>query len=48
MFRLVKSGYGTLSEVRQMDARTVQQILHYESFLNNFERAYIELHRGDK
>ena len=45
--RLVKSGYGSLREVKEMTAREVMQALHYETFLENYESSYLELNRGD-
>jgi len=41
-FRLVKSGYGSLKEVQEMTARTVIQALNYESFLSDYEAAFME------
>ena len=43
--RLVKAGLGSLAEVREMDARTVIQALHYESFCDDYERAHWELNK---
>ena len=34
-----------MSEVKQMDARTVLQALSYEEFLSDYEQAYLELNR---
>jgi hypothetical protein len=45
-FRLVKAGYGSLKEVKEMTAREVLQALNYEVFLSDYERAYFELNRG--
>lgn len=45
MFRLVKAGYGSYSEVTELDAETVLQALHYEKFLNDYERAAVELNK---
>ncbi len=42
MLRLVKAGYGTLREVREMTAREVIQALNYEKFRSDYERAYME------
>lgn len=41
--RLVKAGYGTLKEVKEMNARTVLQILNFEKFNNDYESAYMEM-----
>lgn len=42
MLRLVKSGYGNLKEVKEMNAREVLQAIHYETFLANLESYSIE------
>lgn len=44
-FRLVKAGYGSLREVEEMDARRVLQALNYESFLADYEAAYVEMNK---
>ena len=44
--RLVKAGYGSLGEVKQMTAREVLQALNYEDFLADYESAYLELNNG--
>lgn len=43
--RLVKAGYGSIQEVRELDARTVLQALNYEKFSDDFERAFMELNK---
>lgn len=45
---LVKAGYGTLEEVRKMDARTVLQALNFEKFESDYSRAYIEMRRKEQ
>lgn len=42
-FRLVKAGYGPLSEVKKMTAREVLQALAYEHFVTDYENAYVEM-----
>jgi hypothetical protein len=42
---LVKAGLGSLTEVRELDARTVLQSLNYEKFWSDYEAAYLELNR---
>lgn len=44
---MVKSGYGSLNEVKEMDARVVLQALNYDKFCDDYERAYMEMHRED-
>jgi hypothetical protein len=46
--KLVKSGYGTLKEVRAMDTREVIQALHYEKFVSDYEAEYLELNKAEK
>ena len=41
-FKLVKAGYGSLEEVKKMNAEEVLQALYYESFLVDYEIAYRE------
>lgn len=43
--RLSKAGYGTLKEVRELDARTVLQALNYEKFCGDYEAAFVELNK---
>jgi hypothetical protein len=42
---LVKAGYGSLNEVRELDARTVLQALNFEKFTGDYEAAYLELNK---
>jgi hypothetical protein len=42
----VKAGYGTLREVEEMNARTVLQALYYESFISDYESAYMEMNKS--
>ena len=44
-FKLVKSGYGSLKEVKEFDARTVLQALNYEKFVSDYESAYMEVNK---
>ena len=44
-FRLVKLGFGTLEQVKQLDSREVLQALFYEKFLSDYEEAYLELNK---
>lgn len=46
--KLVKGGYGSLSEVKKMDAREVIQALAYENFLIDYENAIYDLNEVDK
>jgi hypothetical protein len=41
----VKEGFGSLAEVRQMDAREVLQAMNYVKFNSEFEDAYLEMSR---
>jgi len=41
-FKLVKCGYGSLSEVKEMNAEEVLQALFYESFCSDYQSAYLE------
>ena len=40
-------GYGNFKEVRELNARIVLQALSYESFMVDYERAYMELNKDD-
>lgn len=45
-FRLCKAGYAqSIREARELGTRTVIQALYYELFLNEYERAYLEINR---
>jgi hypothetical protein len=46
--KLVKSGYGTLGEVKEMSSREVVQALHYEKFIGDYEAEYLELNKAEK
>jgi hypothetical protein len=48
LLRLVKSGYGTLKEVKEMTAREVLQALAYEKFLSDYEEEYFNLNSAKK
>jgi hypothetical protein len=39
---LVKKGYGSLSEVKEMDTPELLKILEYESIMNDIESLAIE------
>jgi hypothetical protein len=41
----VKLGFGTLNEVKEMNAREVLQTLNYEKFLNDYEVAFCEVNK---
>jgi len=43
--RLVKLGYGSLKEVKELDARTVLQALYYEDFCDNYVKAFYEANK---
>jgi len=47
-FQLVKAGYGSLREVKEMDVREVIQALHFEKFNSDYQAAYFEVNREDK
>jgi hypothetical protein len=47
LFKLVKSGYGSLKELKEADVREVMQALHYEEFCGNYEAEYVALNRGE-
>lgn len=43
-FKLCKAGYASsVREAAELDVRTVLQALNYETFLADYERAYLEL-----
>lgn len=45
-FRLVKAGYASsLNEAKSLNVRETLQALHYETFLVDYEKAYIDLNR---
>jgi hypothetical protein len=46
--RLSKAGYGTVREILDMEADLVLSVVGYEDFLTKYEKAFIELNRGDK
>jgi len=41
----VKAGYGSLPEVKEMNAREVLQALNLEKFQSDYEGAYMELNK---
>ena len=40
-------GFGTLREVKEMNAREVLQALNYDSFLNDYEFAYVKMNSSE-
>lgn len=40
-FKLVKSGYGSFEEVKEMNVREVIQALYYESFLTDYQNSFV-------
>jgi hypothetical protein len=44
----VKSGYGTLAEVKKMNSREVTQAIHFEKFVSDYENSYIQINRSEK
>lgn len=43
--RLSKAGYGSVREIEGWDARRVLQALAYESYLDDYEQAWIDINR---
>ena len=41
----MEMGFGSYSEVVQLDARVVLQAMSYQQFKNDYEKAYLELNR---
>lgn len=41
----MKLGYGSLNQVKEMNAREVIQALNYDRFLSDYEGAYLEMHK---
>lgn len=46
-YKLSKTGYGSVNEIENWDARKVLQALHYESFCYDYETAYIEINKDE-
>jgi len=44
-FRLSKAGYGSINEIKKMEARVILQALHYEGFCADYDNALIELNK---
>ncbi len=44
-FRLAKAGYGSVAEVEQWGARKVLQALHHETFLVEYDLAFLEINK---
>ena len=45
LIKLVKAGYGSLKEVKEMTTREVLQALNYEKFIGEYESTTLELNR---
>ena len=43
--KLVKLGYGSYNEVKELNARVVLQALNYENFCGDYEMAFLELNK---
>jgi len=46
-FSLVKKGYGSLKEIKEMDTPELLKILEYESILGDIESLAYEENKGD-
>lgn len=44
-FRLSKAGYGSVNEIENWDVKKVLHALVYESFIDDYEHAYLELNK---
>lgn len=45
LFRLVKAGYGSYQQVKEMNTREVLQAICYEKYWSDYESTYMELNK---
>lgn len=43
--RLSKAGYGTVEQILQLDALQVMTLIHYETFVNEYEEEFVQLNK---
>lgn len=43
--RLAKEGYGTISEIMNLDVRTFINLIHYNNFINKYQNVLEELNK---
>lgn len=48
LIKLVKAGYGSLKEVKEMTTREVLQALNYEKFISEYESTTLQLNKERK
>lgn len=39
MFKLAKSGYGDIQTIKNLDGETFMNLIHYENYLLDYEKA---------
>ena len=46
--RLSRQGYGSISEVKNLDVGTFMNLIHYENYLDKYQGVFRELNKRDK
>ena len=44
-FRLAKNGYGTITEIMNLDADTFMNLIHYENYTHDYQKAVTDLNK---
>ena len=43
--KLAKMGYGSILEIKQLDSETFIDLVHYENYLSEYQKAVIGLNK---
>lgn len=43
--KLTKSGYGSITEIKNLDSQTFMDLIHYEKYLDDYQEAVRELNK---
>lgn len=46
--RLSKAGYGSITEIKNLDSETFLNLIHYENYTADYQKAVMELNKKDK
>ncbi len=43
--RLAKAGYGTITEIKNLDSDTFMNLVHYENYTGEYQKAVMDLNK---
>ncbi len=44
--KLTKCGYGSITEIKTLDAKTFMDLVHYQNYLDDYTKEFQELNSG--